>query len=300
MAAVAVRRIDFEGLPNTRDLGGLPASGGLVVKPRRLLRSGTLTEGTPSDLRRLVDEFDLRTVVDFRTEVEASGSPDPAIPGVRHIYDPILEASAIGITRDEESDEAAAKTVATATQTPLPGTADRRKRRSSKKLNVIDGMYSRDFDATAYMEGFYVKAVTGKGPIARYRAFFDILLAQGDSGAVLWHCSMGKDRAGLGTAMVLMALGVPHEAIVEDFLATNEFLREVNETDADLHAQKVAPEERPDLRRRLLDLYTVKPSYLQAAFRAVCDLDGSPDAYMERELGLGPAERAHLLELYAE
>ncbi len=150
------------------------------------------------------------------------------------------------------------------------------------------------------MESFYVKAVTGKGPIARYRAFFDILLAQGDTGSVLWHCSMGKDRAGLGTAMVLMALGVPRDAIVEDFLATNEFLREVNEADADVHAQKVAPEERPDLKRRLLDLYTVKPSYLRAALRAVCDLDGSPDAYLERELGVGPAERARLLELYTE
>ncbi len=40
-------------------------------------------------------------------------------------------------------------------------------------------------------------------------------------GAVLWHCTEGKDRCGLTTAMILEILGVDRELIMEDYLKTN-------------------------------------------------------------------------------
>ena len=40
-------------------------------------------------------------------------------------------------------------------------------------------------------------------------------------GAILWHCTEGKDRCGLTTAMVLELLGVERKAIMEDYLKTN-------------------------------------------------------------------------------
>ena len=40
-------------------------------------------------------------------------------------------------------------------------------------------------------------------------------------GAVLWHCTEGKDRCGMTTALVLEALGVDRETILEDYLKTN-------------------------------------------------------------------------------
>ena len=45
----------------------------------------------------------------------------------------------------------------------------------------------------------------------------------GDNEAVLWHCSAGKDRVGIVSMLILLALGVKEEVIVEDFLATNRF-----------------------------------------------------------------------------
>ena len=59
-------RIDFEELPNTRDLGGLIGVDGRRVKPRRLLRSGALGFGSTDDLKRLRDEYRLGLVVDLR------------------------------------------------------------------------------------------------------------------------------------------------------------------------------------------------------------------------------------------
>ena len=41
------------------------------------------------------------------------------------------------------------------------------------------------------------------------------------AGAVLWHCSEGKDRCGLISALVMMLLNVDEETIRKDYLETN-------------------------------------------------------------------------------
>ena len=59
---------------------------------------------------------------------------------------------------------------------------------------------------------------------AHYGAFLSLLLDEDNNGSVLWHCSAGKDRVGLGTALLLSVLGVPRELILEDFAASGIFL----------------------------------------------------------------------------
>ena len=41
------------------------------------------------------------------------------------------------------------------------------------------------------------------------------------TGGVLWHCTEGKDRCGMTTALILESLGVPRDTILEDYLKTN-------------------------------------------------------------------------------
>jgi protein-tyrosine phosphatase len=38
---------------------------------------------------------------------------------------------------------------------------------------------------------------------------------------MLYHCNMGKDRVGVSTAVVLLALGVPEETVVDDYTVSN-------------------------------------------------------------------------------
>ncbi len=70
--------IDLEGTANTRDVGGLPTTDGRRTARRRLLRSDSLQALAPADVRRLVDDLGVRTVIDLRAglEVEAEG-PGP-------------------------------------------------------------------------------------------------------------------------------------------------------------------------------------------------------------------------------
>lgn len=44
------------------------------------------------------------------------------------------------------------------------------------------------------------------------------------TGAVLWHCSVGKDRTGLIAALLLEMLKVDRKIIMEDYLKTNEVM----------------------------------------------------------------------------
>jgi len=53
-----------------------------------------------------------------------------------------------------------------------------------------------------------------------WRRFFK-LLAERTVYPLLFHCSAGRDRTGVGAAMILGILGVERELIVEDFLASN-------------------------------------------------------------------------------
>jgi protein-tyrosine phosphatase len=53
-----------------------------------------------------------------------------------------------------------------------------------------------------------------------WRRFFK-LLAERDVYPLLFHCSAGRDRTGVGAAMLLSLLGVSRETIVADFLESN-------------------------------------------------------------------------------
>ena len=53
------------------------------------------------------------------------------------------------------------------------------------------------------------------------RVLLAIMTHDFDTGAVLWHCTEGKDRCGMTTALVLEALGADRQDILEDYLKTN-------------------------------------------------------------------------------
>jgi protein-tyrosine phosphatase len=120
----------------------------------------------------------------------------------------------------------------------------------------------------------------------RFAEFFAYLLASNEP--TVFHCTAGKDRTGFAAALVLRALDVPEHEVLRDYLLTNERLRptDVGGWSLPPHIVKV--------------LWGVQPDFLQAAFDEVDAQWGGLDAYMRTGLGLGPAERARLRELYLQ
>jgi protein-tyrosine phosphatase len=107
---------------------------------------------------------------------------------------------------------------------------------------------------------------------------FDLLLEAG-SPALLFHCTAGKDRTGFGAALILSALGVDRDTVLEDYLATTRLWRGA-----------------ADIRKSLASvagdvLTSVHPQFLDAGFAAMEAAHGSVEGYLEAKVGLGRARR---------
>jgi len=107
---------------------------------------------------------------------------------------------------------------------------------------------------------------------------------------LVFHCTAGKDRAGIGAAIILTLLGVPWETVREDYLLSNFYRREENQRELEKMrreiAQKrgIAPEE-VDM-TPFESMFLVKPEYLEGAREAVIRKYGSVDAYIKQGLGI--------------
>ena len=113
---------------------------------------------------------------------------------------------------------------------------------------------------------------------------FDHLLH--DDTPLVFHCTAGKDRTGFAAALILSALGVSPAVVMQDYLLTNDFYRQPKATST-LASQEV-----------LNVLWTVQARFLEAGLRVVQSDHGSIESYLEKEIGLGSAQRRRLEELY--
>lgn len=110
---------------------------------------------------------------------------------------------------------------------------------------------------------------------------------------ILINCSAGKDRTGAGAAMVLAALGVSRNVIIEDYLLTNshaDWTWRLAQGESHLSRLKQA---RADVLEPLL---IADVAYLEALFTHFDALHGGVDGYLRDVLGVGTTEQAALRE----
>jgi len=129
----------------------------------------------------------------------------------------------------------------------------------------------------------------------RYRPFFQKLLQLPDSSALLFHCTAGKDRTGIGAALFLYALGVPFNTIMQDYEATNYYRAQENEKMTAGMAQQMHISEQV-----AKDMMSAKSNYLQATFDAITKKYGSVDNFMAKELGMDAANIQKLRDKYLQ
>ncbi|MDP2221443.1 MAG: tyrosine-protein phosphatase [Hydrogenophaga sp.] len=113
-----------------------------------------------------------------------------------------------------------------------------------------------------------------------YARFFQHLLAHPTP--LVFHCTAGKDRTGFAAALLLGALGVPREAVMADYLLTNQLYRRspLVQAHGPAHVMDV--------------LWQVQPAFLNAALDTIDTDFGGLARYLEGPMGLGPQERDRL------
>lgn len=258
----------LRGVDNARDLGGMPTADGRRIRKRRLLRSGALEAATAADIKQLVRMHDMEYVVDLRAPAEVDRSPDPMplLTGVEYVNTPSLPDGAI-VTIGRAS--------------------------IAKDRKLLGEFTNHPFETVMDL---YPKALLGEMGIEAYKRFLHELL-EAKTGAILWHCTQGKDRTGIAAILVEHALGVSKENIIADYLATNLFMRGgivvLEKVLRKLHVAK-------NLTRGIEAYVHAHRVYFNAALKAMDGVFGSIDAYMARELDFGEHEKQTLRELYLE
>jgi protein-tyrosine phosphatase len=240
--AAAASAVELTGARNFRDVGGYSTADGRTVRTGLVYRSNKISELTDADLQTLVG-LGVTLDVDLRNVVERYEEPDRVPPGARYQV-----ADVVSLSHGLRFHDSATVTLAKAIAAGLLNGSDNLGQSIAYPFMV-------DFVGADYAFGDLMRAIAGNG-----------------SGAVVFHCTAGKDRTGWATAILLSILGVPRATVEADFMLSNE---------------------------KLGNPKAVELSWLRAAFDEVDHLYGSMDAYVRQGLRLDDATinalRARLL-----
>ena len=141
---------------------------------------------------------------------------------------------------------------------------------------LIDVGQAADYTAMAGLRR--VPRETGKERI-EYEGNQQIMTRDG---AVLYHCTAGKDRTGTFSALLLTMLGVPRAVVMEDYLLTNQYLATPERIEAFVA--------RGGSREAAGTALGVDRAYLDLMFQAIDKEFGSFDDYRRKALGVSDAD----------
>lgn len=201
------------------------------MKPGLLFRSDLLYHLNPKE-KVLLRDNNIKVVIDLRNKDEVEHLKDTNIKAITFINNPMLPES-------KEGEDSPLKTV------------------------TIKHMTLPDMD-NAYRE------LVRRDRQTAWSNIFNIILNNNNDG-ILFHCSAGKDRTGVVTAVILTALGIDKETIYQDYLLTNE---------KPLYYKKMALQMDPESREIFLDYFQAKKEYLDASFDEINKIYGSFNKFL--------------------
>lgn len=234
------RVLDLEGIHNFRDYGGYAAREGRL-RSGLLWRSGQHGGASQRDLEK-VNELRLETVIDLRGDSERAANPC-----LRHEHFGAQVLFHPGETAASRSGQAVHEEWA------------------DRVRSVAD--------ARAAMEQLYRGLPFRPVLAGSFRLYFRAL-AKGQ-GPSLLHCVAGKDRTGLGAALLQTLLGVHPDDVMADYLLTNT----AGDQERRLAALRSHMSGGGMDDGALRILMGVEPSFLNAAFASIRERHGSVEAY---------------------
>lgn len=245
------RILQLQGVENFRDLGGYAAANGAVTKWGKVFRSGHLAQMSAFDCAQL-EPLRVKAVFDLRTPAERKDFPTCWHGQSKPDF------HTIDLHPEDHN--------------PTADLFDQ----------ILQGRISRH-EVEAHMLEEYARFPFEFQPIL---ALLCERLLEPRRGALIIHCTAGKDRTGCIVALLLSLLGVPRERVLEDYLLSNEgFAAEQKlRAIADKYRRKV--EGIGECIHALRPLVKVEARFLIAALDAIEREMGSLNNYFEFLLGV--------------
>lgn len=224
--------------------------GYLGIKKGMLLRGGSLYRVYQRDIDMLKKDHNLKVVVDLRSNAEVLKRKDRDIPNVKHLHIPLLP----------EKD-------GVPLQDPI--------------INV------KGLDLPDIINSY--RLLVARDRKESWTKIFELLLKNNEDG-IYYHCSAGKDRTGLVTAIILTVLGYDKKTIYEDYLLTNK---------NKLHHRKFA-KQIPDkkLQKVFIHYFEANKEYLDASFDEIDKVYGSMDNFLKECCSLDAEKIKFLKQKY--
>ncbi|MGL4632272.1 MAG: tyrosine-protein phosphatase [Leadbetterella sp.] len=113
---------------------------------------------------------------------------------------------------------------------------------------------------------------------AKYKPMFDQLLELKEEQSLLFHCTAGKDRTGMGAALILSALGVSSDYIIADYTATNRYWENSHMQEKMIKSGIPA--------KNVKAMMSADPNYIKVFFDSINAKYGSMDKFLKNEMEL--------------
>lgn len=178
--------LKFNHISNCRDLGGTKTTDGKIIRENIFIRGVTLKNLSKSEIKLLKEKYHLSTVIDIRCYKEIKEKPNQKISGVTYFDMPLSTETVLGISHE-------------------------------KRVGTL-----KTLDLMPEMPKLYSELVQGECLENLKKILKKILTLKDDEYSVYFHCSAGKDRTGIVTALILYLLGVDKKTIMDDYLYSNK------------------------------------------------------------------------------
>ena len=257
--------IGLTSVHNARQLGGYQI-GNQRIKDNLLLRSAKISELSNEDSTLLCDKYKIQCIYDFRGKEESISAPD-AIPGKARYL-----SLALSFTGEKNE-----------TNTKFE---------NEEQMIGMLLKYADHPSIQAMCTSMYDVIFFEESSQEVYRQFFaDLLTVEPEDGAVLWHCTQGKDRAGSASAMLLAALGAKRELIMADFILSKDYYDPItSKIKTETESQKMV----------IKTLISANPEIFEATLDKVDAKYGSFKNYLTECIGVTPEMMDVLRDRYLE
>lgn len=245
-------QFEIKKVTNFRTIGNIKNTDGRTLKEGMLYRSGHLFQLKKKSLKTF-QNLGIKEIIDLRNSKEISQKPDQLLDAF--IY---KKYSAF----EDEGDQL----------------------NQAKKL-VLKGKV-KSSDADQRMLDFYKNYVTENPEIIK-KIIHEILDSETP---VLYHCTAGKDRTGIITALILTILKFDRATIENDYLLSNNYRKQL--VQKRLHLANNLHFLYPKMDLNVIEkLSWVEKNYLETAFFEIDKKYGSIDIYIHQNLGISENKR---------
>ena len=251
-----IKEIKVAGGRNIRDLAQYITTDGRKMKKGLVIRSARLDKMKEKKINKFLKEYNIKTVVDFRNDVEVEEGNKVVFPDdIDYHHISILSKAFFGISHEKKMSKAT----------------------YNQSKQIKNQSYIRD-----YMVNMYKSIIFEQYSQKKFKEFFDLLISNRD-GAILYHCTGGKDRTGMASMFILTILGVSKEDILADYTASDIFNKRHNWILQTLMNLLLWVK---NYRRLLSVMLYSKRYYMEETIVAIEERYGSVINYLEEVIGI--------------